>query len=47
MNRVNITEVVENQDMGWFPVSMFLLCCLVMLADGFDNQAINYIRLRS
>jgi AAHS family 4-hydroxybenzoate transporter-like MFS transporter len=42
MNRVNITEVVENQDMGWFPLSMFLLCCLVMLADGFDNQAINY-----
>jgi len=42
MNRVNITEVVENQEMGWFPISTFLLCCLVMLADGFDNQAINY-----
>jgi len=42
MNRVNITEVVENQDTGRFAISTFLLCCLVMLADGFDNQAINY-----
>ncbi|MSP93935.1 MAG: MFS transporter [Alphaproteobacteria bacterium] len=40
--RANILEVVENQERGWFATSTFLLCCLVMLADGFDNQAINY-----
>src|SRR5262245_10329308 len=52
--RVDIAEVVENQLTGfeikggwiWFPArfvfSVFVLCCLVMLADGFDNQAINY-----
>jgi AAHS family 4-hydroxybenzoate transporter-like MFS transporter len=38
----NILEVVENQERNWFALSTFLLCCLVMLADGFDNQAINY-----
>jgi AAHS family 4-hydroxybenzoate transporter-like MFS transporter len=38
----NILEVVETQERSWFAISTFLLCCLVMLADGFDNQAINY-----
>jgi AAHS family 4-hydroxybenzoate transporter-like MFS transporter len=51
--RANIAEVVEQQRTGyqikdwlWIPgpfvILTFLLCCLVMLADGFDNQAINY-----
>ena len=39
---VKIGEVVETQEPTWFPIATFLLCCLVMLADGFDNQAINY-----
>ena len=53
VSRVDIAEVVENQKTGfeikgwlWMPAqfvfSVFLLCALVMLADGFDNQAINY-----
>ncbi len=53
MSKVDIAEVVENQKTGfeikgwiWMPAqfvfSTFLLCALVMLADGFDNQAINY-----
>ena len=53
MTKVDIAEVVENQKTGfeikgwiWMPAqfvfSTFLLCALVMLADGFDNQAINY-----
>ena len=41
-NTVNIAAVLEGQDTTWFAASTFLLCCLVMLADGFDNQAINY-----
>jgi AAHS family 4-hydroxybenzoate transporter-like MFS transporter len=41
-NTVNIAAVLEGQDPTWFAASTFLLCCLVMLADGFDNQAINY-----
>jgi AAHS family 4-hydroxybenzoate transporter-like MFS transporter len=53
VSRVDIAEVVENQQTGleikgwlWLPArfvfSVFVLCCLIMLADGFDNQAINY-----
>jgi MFS transporter, AAHS family, 4-hydroxybenzoate transporter len=41
-NTVDIADVLENQDSTWFAASVFLLCCLVMFADGFDNQAINY-----
>jgi AAHS family 4-hydroxybenzoate transporter-like MFS transporter len=40
--RVDIDEIVETQDRSGFALSLFLLCCLVMLVDGFDNQAINY-----
>lgn len=39
---VDIAQVVETQEGKWFAFTTFFLCCLVMLADGFDNQAINY-----
>ncbi len=39
---VNITEVVETQEKGWFPLAIFLMCCLVMLVDGFNQQSLNY-----
>src|SRR4051812_31906485 len=39
---MDIADVVEKQETSWFAGGIFLLCCLVMLADGFDNQAINY-----
>ena len=42
MTRVDIAEVVERQDGKRFLFATFLMCALVMLADGFDNQAINY-----
>ena len=41
-DRADIAEIVENQETTWFAVATFVLCCFVMLADGFDNQAINY-----
>src|SRR5512134_3214186 len=41
-NRVDIAEVVERQNGKMFLFSVFLMCAIVMLADGFDNQAINY-----
>ena len=52
-SKVDIADVLENQKTGfeikgwvWFPGGYvgltFLLCCLVMLTDGFDNQAINW-----
>lgn len=39
---VNIAELIENQEATWFTRMLFVLCCLVMVADGYDNQAINY-----
>ena len=41
-NAVNIAELIESQDATWFTRLIFVLGCLVMVADGFDNQAINY-----
>ena len=41
-NTVDIAQVVETQERSWFTVTLFVLCALVMLADGFDNQALNY-----
>jgi MFS transporter, AAHS family, 4-hydroxybenzoate transporter len=41
-NRVDIAEVMEKQTGKVFLFSTFLMCAIVMLADGFDNQAINY-----
>lgn len=40
--QLDIAQVIENQEKTWFGAKIFLLCCVVMLADGFDNQAINY-----
>src|SRR6266852_8284880 len=42
-NVVDIAEVVETQEKGgWFATSTFLMCCLVMLVDGFNQQSLNY-----
>jgi AAHS family 4-hydroxybenzoate transporter-like MFS transporter len=42
---VNIADVVENQEnpwSGWFTLGTFVMCCLVMLVDGFNQQSLNY-----
>jgi MFS transporter, AAHS family, 4-hydroxybenzoate transporter len=39
---VDIADIVETQEKGWFPLSIFLMCCLVMLVDGFNQQSLNY-----
>jgi len=39
---VNIVDVVETQERTWFAWSLFLMCCLVMLVDGFNQQSLNY-----
>jgi AAHS family 4-hydroxybenzoate transporter-like MFS transporter len=39
---VNIAEVIETQERGWFPLALFLMSCLVMLVDGFNQQSLNY-----
>lgn len=39
---VNIHDVVETQERGFFPTALFIMCCLVMLVDGFNQQSLNY-----
>ena len=42
---VDIAEVVETQENSWsgrFALSTFIMCCLVMLVDGFNQQSLNY-----
>ncbi|HXJ02451.1 MAG TPA: MFS transporter [Micropepsaceae bacterium] len=39
---IDIAEVVETQEKGIFPAAIFLMCCLVMLVDGFNQQSLNY-----
>ena len=40
---VNIAEVIETQQKTWFSRTLFLMCCLVMLVDGFNQQSLNYV----
>jgi AAHS family 4-hydroxybenzoate transporter-like MFS transporter len=40
--KVDIAEVIDNQTNWWFSLSTAFLCGIVLLVDGFDNQAINY-----
>jgi AAHS family 4-hydroxybenzoate transporter-like MFS transporter len=40
---VDIADVVETQEKSWFPVSVFLMCCLIMVVDGFTQQSLNYV----
>lgn len=39
---VDIAEVIETQQGSWFSRSLFLMCCLVMLVEGFNQQSLNY-----
>lgn len=40
--KVDIADIIDSQTNRFFTGSIFLLCCLVLMVDGFDNQAINY-----
>src|SRR5687768_11150221 len=40
--KVDIADVIETQTNWFFTYSTVALCCLVLMVDGFDNQAINY-----
>src|SRR5712691_10198646 len=42
---VDIADVVETQERAWFPASVFLMCRLIMVVDGFTQQSVNYVAL--
>jgi MFS transporter, AAHS family, 4-hydroxybenzoate transporter len=39
---VDIAHVIETQQKSWFSRSIFPMCCLVMLVDGFNQQSLSY-----
>src|SRR5215510_16611192 len=40
---VNITETVDNSRVGSFQISIYVLCGLCLIMDGFDVQAWGYV----
>jgi MFS transporter, AAHS family, 4-hydroxybenzoate transporter len=40
--RVDIAHVIDTQTNHAFSTLIVVLCCAVLMVDGFDNQAINY-----
>ena len=42
-NTINITEVVDNSQVGKFQISVFVLCGLCLIMDGFDVQSWGYV----
>jgi AAHS family 4-hydroxybenzoate transporter-like MFS transporter len=40
--KVDIADVIDSQTNWFFSISTAVLCGVVLLVDGFDNQAINY-----
>jgi AAHS family 4-hydroxybenzoate transporter-like MFS transporter len=40
--KVNLTELLENSDVGPLQIRVFALCLLCLIMDGFDVQALGY-----
>src|ERR1700733_11120686 len=39
---IDVTELVDSQRIGWFSISLVLLCFLAMFGDGYDIGALAY-----
>ena len=42
-NSINITETIDNSQVGSFQISVFVLCGLCLIMDGFDVQSWGYV----
>jgi AAHS family 4-hydroxybenzoate transporter-like MFS transporter len=40
---VNVSEIIDNSQVGRFQLGIFILCGLCLIMDGFDVQAIGYV----
>jgi AAHS family 4-hydroxybenzoate transporter-like MFS transporter len=40
---VNVSEIIDNSQVGKFQLGIFILCGLCLIMDGFDVQAIGYV----
>lgn len=43
MVRVNVSEVIDNSKLTSYQIRIIILCFLVLIFDGFDNQAVGYV----
>ena len=42
-NTIDVSEVLEKNEIGAFQVGIFILCGLCLIMDGFDVQALGYL----
>ena len=42
-NRINITDTIDNSQIGRFQVGVFVLCGLCLIMDGFDVQSWGFV----
>jgi AAHS family 4-hydroxybenzoate transporter-like MFS transporter len=40
---INVSEIIDNSQVGKFQLGIFILCGLCLIMDGFDVQAIGYV----
>jgi len=43
LDAVDVTSVIDSAPIGWFVISIVVLCSAVALLDGFDTLAISYV----
>ena len=41
--RINISDAIDNSEIGAFQIGVFILCALCLILDGFDVQAVGYV----
>ena len=41
--KANVSEIIDNAALGNFQIGICVLCCLCLIMDGFDVQAIGYV----
>src|SRR5258708_7071547 len=41
--KLNVAELVDNSKLGAFQITVFILCGLCLVMDGFDVQSMGYV----
>jgi len=42
-SKLNVSDLIDNSTLGAFQTGICILCCLCLIMDGFDVQAIGYV----
>jgi len=41
--KINVTEVIDESRIGAWQISIYVLCFVCLLMDGFDVQSLGYV----